>query len=337
MPRYSKKRKKRTAPTRPKKAARVPAKRCLWSQEQMNAALNACEEGCRVNKAARDHSIPPTTLKDRISGRVQNGMKSGPRACMSKEEEDELEAYLIKCAKLGYGKTRWQVKGIVEKVAVSKGLLCTDRISNGWWKNFKLRHPNLSLRMGNATGHVRMNATTAENLTNYLDLLEQVLDENGLKDYPERIYNMDESGVPLDPKPQKVIAARGVRKIRYRCSGDKTQITVLGCCSTTGQAMPPFVVFAAKQLNHMWTNGEVPGTRYGLSDSGWTDRGLFHGWLMEHFLTHAVSGRPLLLLVDGHSSHYDPVSIRFAKEHSIHIFCLPPHTTHEAQPLDKVS
>ena len=149
-----------------------------------------------------------------------------------------------------------------------------------------------------------MNATTAENLTNYLDLLEQVLDENGLKDHPERIYNMDESGIPLDPKPPKVIAARGVRKIRYRCSGDKTQITVLGCCSATGQAMPPFVVFAAKQLNHMWTNGEVPGTRYGLSDSGWTDRGLFHGWLEEHFLTHAVSGRPLLLLVDGHSSHY---------------------------------
>ena len=87
----------------------------------MDAALNACEEGCGVNKAARDHGIPPTTLKDRISGKVQNGMKSGPRAYMSKEEEDELEAYLIKCAKLGYGKTRWQVKGIVEKVLCPRG------------------------------------------------------------------------------------------------------------------------------------------------------------------------------------------------------------------------
>ena len=98
--------------------------------------------------------------------------------------------------------------------------------------------------------------------------------------------------------------------------------------------IPPFVIFDAKQLNHLWTRGEVSGTRYGLSDSGWTDRGLFMGWLEEHFLVHAVPARPLLLLVDGHSSHYDPESICFARDHSVIIFCLPPHTTHEAQPLD---
>ncbi len=34
-----------------------------------------------------------------------------------------------------------------------------------------------------------------------------------------------------------------------------------------------------------------------------------------------------------YGAFYDPYTIRFAKEHSI-IFCLPPHTTNEAQPLD---
>ena len=33
-------------------------------------------------------------------------------------------------------------------------------------------------------------------------------------------------------------------------------------------------------------------------------------------------------------SHYQPELIRFAKEHNIIISCLPPHTTHESQPLD---
>ena len=144
---------------------------------------------------------------------------------------------------------------------------------------------------------------------------------------------MDETGVLLNPHPPKVVAFRGQKKVRYQCSGSKAQITVLGCCSGTGQTIPPFIIFDAKQLNHLWTRGEVSGTRYGLSDSGWTDRGLFLGWLEEHFLG-AVPARPLLLLVDGHSSHYDPDSIRFAHDHSIIIFCLPPHTTHEAQPLD---
>lgn len=334
MPRYSKKSTKRTPPVVRKKASRAPAKRLQWAQEQMDAALNAVEAGCGINKAARDHGVPQTTLKDRLSGKAKNLVKPGPKAYLDRDEEDELEEYLVNAARLGYGKTRWQVNALVEKVAKSKGLLRSECISNGWWKNFKRRHPMLSLRSGDATAHVRMNATTKETLTRYLDLLEEVLNKHGLKDHPERIYNMDETGIPLDPKPPKVISARGEKKIRYRCSGDKTQITVLGCCSATGQAIPPFVIFAAKQLNHLWTKGEVPGTRYGLSESGWTDRELFHGWLEKHFLIHAVGARPLLLLVDGHSSHYDPGSIKFAKQQGIEIFCLPPHTTHEAQPLD---
>ena len=101
--------------------------------------------------------------------------------------------------------------------------------------------------------------------------------------------------------------------------------------------IPSFAIFDAKQLNQLWIRGEVIGTRYGLSDSGWTDQALFYRWLEEHFLFHAVPDRPLLLLVDGHSSHFDPNSICFARNHSVIIFCLPPHTTHEAQPLLHVS
>ena len=57
-------------------------------------------------------------------------------------------------------------------------------------------------------------------------------------------------------------------------------------------------------------------------------------WLKDHFLTNAISHRPLLLLLDGHSSHFEPQSIEFARQNDIVIFCLPPHTTHECQPLD---
>ena len=64
------------------------------------------------------------------------------------------------------------------------------------------------------------------------------------------------------------------------------------------------------------------------------DTELFRGWLTDHFLEHAVGVRPLLVLLDGHSSHFQPDLIRFAREHDIILFCLPPHTTHESQPLD---
>jgi len=62
---------------------------------------------------------------------------------------------------------------------------------------------------------------------------------------------MDEAGMPLEPRPPKVIAAKGLKKVRYQTSGQKQQITVIGCGSATGQALPPFIIFAAKQINKL--------------------------------------------------------------------------------------
>ena len=148
------------------------------------------------------------------------------------------------------------------------------------------------------------------------------------------IIIMDETGMPLDPPPSRIVAKKGQKKVRSRTSGRKGQVTVIGCGNAVGQPIPPFVIFDAAKLNSLWTKGEVPGTRYGLSSRGWIDQELFHGWLVEHFLQHSVSSRPLLLLLDGHSSHFEPETIRIAKEENIIIFCLPPHTAHELQPLD---
>ena len=44
---------------------------------------------------------------------------------------------------------------------------------------------------------------------------------------------------------------------------------------------------------------------YGLSDSGWMTSDIFENWFTHHFLVHAPAGRPLLLLIDGHSTHYN--------------------------------
>lgn len=44
---------------------------------------------------------------------------------------------------------------------------------------------------------------------------------------------------------------------------------------------------------------------------------------------------PLLLLINGHSSHFEPGFVKKAAEEQVIVFCLPPHTTHLNQPLDK--
>ena len=71
--------------------------------------------------------------------------------------------------------------------------------------------------------------------------------------------------------------------------------------------MPPMVIFDRKTLKPEMATGEVPGTMYGLSSSGWMDGDLFELWFTHHFLPYAPPTRPLLLLLDGHSSHTIPI------------------------------
>ena len=41
-----------------------------------------------------------------------------------------------------------------------------------------------------------------------------------------------------------------------------------------------------------------------------------------------------MLILDGHSTHYQPAKVQYAKDHDAIMFCLPPHSSHVSQPLD---
>ena len=88
-------------------------------------------------------------------------------------------------------------------------------------------------------------------------------------------------------------------------------------------------------MNQELAIGEVPGTLYGVSENGWITQKLFKEWFHQHFLTFIPSARPVVLLMDGHSTHYCPDTIQMAAACKVVLCTLPPHTTHLTQPLDK--
>ena len=115
-----------------------PGKLRGWSDQAMLGALQAVREGTLgVNRAALEFSVPPTTLKDRLSGKVTHGTNSGAQPYLSRTEEEELVDFLIKCSKLGYGKTRKEVLVLVESIVRKKGKVLDKPISSGWWLRFK--------------------------------------------------------------------------------------------------------------------------------------------------------------------------------------------------------
>jgi hypothetical protein len=74
------------------------------------------------------------------------------------------------------------------------------------------------------------------------------------------------------------------------------------------------------------------------SPNGWTDDFIGAEWFEKSFIpqatAHNKSGKPILLILDGHSSHETLHIIDLAELHNITILCLPPHTTHKLQPLN---
>ena len=62
-----------------------PVKRKKWTNEEMEAAIDAVKTEMGVNAAVRCHGVPKTTLENRISRRVVHGSKPGPRQYSKKK------------------------------------------------------------------------------------------------------------------------------------------------------------------------------------------------------------------------------------------------------------
>ena len=122
-----------------------PSNLKLWSAESMDQAMNAVlNEGMSIRHAAEHYAVPKSTLGDRISGRVLPGSTSGPRQILNDKEEEELVAFLHRCASVGLSKSRKELLALVQAIAGSKGT--KHLITGGWWNSFIKRHRDITLR-----------------------------------------------------------------------------------------------------------------------------------------------------------------------------------------------
>ena len=247
-----------------------------WDEMSMVQAMNAVDGGLSIRKASEMFGVPKSSLHDRTSGKIQHGKKPGRVPYLTRREEDEFVNFLIKCANMGYPHTVSQLLAIVQQTVDLKGI--PEIVTHGWWQRFCQRHAGISLRTAVPIGMARAMATNNECIEKYFDLLEDTLKCNKIFNNPSRIFNCDETSVPLSPQGMKVVAKTGARNVSSVTADTKSQVTVLACTCANGSTIPPFVIFDRKVLNPELTTGEVPGTIYGLSQKGWINRELCIGF-----------------------------------------------------------
>ena len=122
---------------------------------------------------------------------------------------------------------------------------------------------------------------------------------------------------------QTVSAERGVN------------VTMLAFVRADGGNVPPTFVFPRKKvIPDMFKDGPI-GCLGLAHESGWMTGENFYKSLV-HFQSFVKSSKekPVLLILDNHSSHLDYRAVTFAKDNGIVLLTLPPHCSHVLQPLD---
>ena len=97
--------------------------------------------------------------------------------------------------------------------------------------------------------------------------------------------------------------------------------------------MDPVIINQGQNLQHSWRGDKaLPNTFYGVSLKGWMTFEVMQSWF-EQFIK-LEKKRPLLIIFDGHLTHFYIDVMAMAIENNIILMKLPPHVTDIMQPLD---
>jgi transposase-like protein len=315
-----------------------------WTPEAMESAIRDVQAGVPVRTAARQHgNIPRNTLKRRVLNRnkqVRGSDKGlGHSQCIPPEIEDELVRYVKSMESRLFGLTKKEVCRMAYDIAEQNAIVNTfnkelKRAGDDWFQSFLQRHPDLSLRVPEATSAARAQGFNRPVVKNFFEVLEHEMAANNIQ--PDRIYNCDETGIQTSHRPGKIVATKGRKQVGSLTSCDRgVNTTAVVAVSATGHFIPPMLIFARVRFKAELMDNTSPGTIGVCRKKGWMDSLLFIDFL-KHFIyhVHCTPSNKVLLLLDGHGSHKTLETVEFCRSNGIILICFPAHCTHRMQPLD---
>ena len=311
-----------------------------WTQENMQRAFEAATNGVMsISTAAKTYGVPRMTLSDRVNGKIAVDAYYGHQVALSTSEETSLANYINYMHEHRFPITKLQVMGLAWAIDMDKPresrVFGETGPSNKWWRGFKSRHPNLTLRKPESVDRGRVLNATKDVIDDYFDTLESIIATNDIG--PHATYNCDEASVLLNKSAQRVVVPRNSKHCHTRTQGTSEHISVLCCVNAAGGTVPPMVVFSKglPTLRGFHEQGPVNAS-YAASDSGFVNKDIYTQWFEKTFLKHASPARPLLLIQDGATAHISLELIEMAVANQVILLCLPAKLTHLLQPCDVV-
>ncbi|XP_072375129.1 uncharacterized protein [Diabrotica undecimpunctata] len=315
-----------------------------YTTEILQQALDSIRDGMSFGEASREFKITKSTLVDKIHNKYEQGTTSGAHCVLTAAEEQTVVDWILYLETIGFPVTKNQLLGCVAELV--RRLERANKFKHGipgrhWYENFFARHPELSHRVCQNLTKPRANITE-KSVRGWFDRVSEYLKTNNLEEIlsdPKRIFNCDESAFFLSPKEKCVIVRKGSKKVYTRIANDEKEcLTVLLTMSAEGQVVKPTVLFPYKRVPASIHLKMPLGWGIGHSDSGWMTGECFYEFITNVFYKKWIVEKnvplPVVLFLDGHSSHLTLHLTEFCKSKGIILIALLPNSTHILQPLD---
>ena len=333
-------------------------KRKNYTECSIISAVAAVKNGSSFRKAAEQFNVPVTTVRDRYHSKYTDGKHvPGPSSALGLEQEESLKNHLLHMAKIGYGLSKKEIAPLIKEGLDKAEREDPDNYNEAnrcfkdnlpsitWVYRFLSRHPELSSRTPEKLGYQRTYITEGQIRKWFENLIAFLQEEHGINAATffsqcnaNRIYNLDESGFPLAGTNGrlKIITAKGAKNVFRIAPDSKEQVTVLGCVSASGDFENPFVIFPGVRPHFNLQDVDPRDYDLGTSPNGWISADCFFEWLANIFYPRVRSkvNFPIIIFMDGHSSHINLAVSSFCREKGIILYCFPPHASHILQPLD---
>jgi len=323
----------------------------LWNEEDMCAAVREVKDGdLKLRVAARAYNLPLGSLQRRVKGTVAGiGHCSGRKTVVSARDERALADHCLLLAGRGFPLGRQQLRSLAVQFCKQRGGYTltksaddTGMLGQHWLDGFLKRHPALAICKAEGPSQASAIGLNTAVVDRWFNELGNFLRSKNVLDRGDKIWNFGESGIQLTFEPGAVVAGKGAKAVSSVRPSEKGETVRFGACTNAlGKYIPPMVLFKGKQMSATMTDSltSAPeGSLIALTESGYITSEMMVRW-GEHFCKykpHSSSDDPDVLLLDGHSSQVFNIEfLNIMSSSNVEVFALPPHSSHELQPLAK--
>lgn len=314
-----------------------------YSPEDMQQAVDAVHRGMSVASASKQYKIPRITLLYKAKGKYPVDCRMGPETILTSVEENLLVKWLLSLADSGFPATRLQLLDSVQMLVTKlnrSNPFKNNRPGKKWFRCFLTRHPQLSERLTQNLTKSRSDVSEKK-VREWFQEIEDYVKTKGLAEVfhdPKRVFNTDETAFFLCPKGVKALIRKGDKTAYNFTSNDEKEcLTTLITANAAGMLVPPMIMFNYERIPAHITNLMPQGWGIGKSESGWMTGQSFYEFVANIFYPWVITNNiqlPVVLFVDGHSSHLTMELSNFCIENRIELIALYPNATHILQPMD---